>query len=83
MFMVPAQQQPQQSRPMTAYPPASVMAQVQQIQQPPPPPQHMQQPQQQQQQQQMPAASFPAAPEKPAKPFDLFFKHQVIDIWHT
>ena len=63
--------QPQQSRPLTAYPPPSVMAQVQQIQQPPP----QQQPQIQQQPQQ--TASFPAAPEKPAKPFDLFFKHQV------
>ena len=74
MFMMQAPQQPQQSRPLTAYPPPSVMAQVQQIQQPPPQqqPQLPQQPQQPQQ-----TTSFPAAPEKPAKPFDLFFKHQV------
>lgn len=70
MFMMQAPQQPQQSRPLTAYPPPSVMAQVQQVPQQPQLPQQPQPPP-------MPAASYPAAPEKPAKPFDLFFKHQV------
>ena len=53
--------------------------QQQQQQQKPPPPlpqQHFQQQTPQQQQQQINAA-YPAAPEKPAKPFDLYFKNQM------
>jgi upstream-binding transcription factor len=61
----PQQQQmhQQQMRPMTSNAPASVLAQVQ--------------PQHQQQQQQQNMNSYPSAPEKPAKPFDLYFKHQM------
>lgn len=53
--------------------------QQQQQQQKPPPPlpqQHFQHQTPQQQQQQINAA-YPAAPEKPAKPFDLYFKNQM------
>ena len=70
MFMMQQAPQPQQ---LTAYPPTSVMTQVQQPQPPPPPPQLPQQPLPPP----APMPSYPAAPEKPAKPFDLFFKHQM------
>ncbi len=70
------QQQPQQqARPMTSMPPASVLAQAgmpmqthPQLPTQPTPPQQVVAQQQQ-------VGAYPTAPEKPAKPFDLFFKH--------
>jgi len=70
MYVVPAPQAPQQPRTMTTYPPPQVMAQVQT---------QMQQTSsslQAQQVQQM-VAEYPMAPEKPAKPYDLYFKQMV------
>lgn len=72
MYVVPAPQQQQQPRAMTSYPPPQVMAQVQpQIQQ------NQQAPHQQPQQM---GADYSSAPEKPAKPYDLYFKQMVLQL---
>ena len=65
------------TQPLQQQPPPPQQQQQQQQKPPPPlPQQHFQQQTPQQQQQQINAA-YPAAPEKPAKPFDLYFKNQM------
>ena len=65
------------TQPLQQQPPPPQQQQQQQQKPPPPlPQQHFHQQTPQQQQQQINAA-YPAAPEKPAKPFDLYFKNQM------
>merc|ERR1719357_2439457 len=70
---MPQQQQYKQPSPV----PHQTQNLQQQQNQPPPQAQQFQQQQTPQQQIQRQNAAYPAAPEKPAKPFDLFFKSQM------